>query len=87
MLTRANLAGGVARVDDHDGAHVTPRPALEDTAGALKHFTGKMYLIILRILRPPTSQLKVPSTVSFVACLMLRLSSPMSSAQLRSSSR
>ena len=39
MLTRANLAGGVARVDDHDGAHVTPRPALEDRASALKHFT------------------------------------------------
>ena len=35
MLAIANLAGGVARVDDHDGAHVAPRPALEDRASAL----------------------------------------------------
>ena len=38
MLARANLAGGVARVDDHDGAHVTPRPALEDRARCFETF-------------------------------------------------
>ena len=32
MLASANLAGGVSRVDDYDGAHVTPRLALEDRA-------------------------------------------------------